>query len=415
MSSYLTLKYNSEFKNEYEEYNNLIQKYNNKKQQLLKLFNTTLQSTNEKLSKINRKLLFENKQLCKNMKIKTSIEKQILDFKEKEKEKKNKIKDNSKDLHNNKIPIFLFLNNNNNNLLSYKINTYIKSFIIILYENKIIKTNYNLVSYSHIKKQLFNYKQYYLNEITINTKKNKHFNNKIKLIDLEIDNLLKERAKLLKYVKQNRVEKIQYYKNMNSDFYNKLLDKTIINLEEDLLLINKFHFFDSNDIYELIKNIKLLERTIEKFKNEKKEIIIDKKYYNSNIITTFLSSIKKRDKHLSIYKLMDGKIKVMNNKMKQINKIKYVYPIIIQNESKFMEFIYLLNSQVFYKQTVSIINKNKENIKYLNNSKIKLEQFINELKQILFYKKHNFILYNNYNYYQHKLYEFEKSKLINNR
>lgn len=406
---YLSLKYNKNIylqilnNKEIKDYETIINKYETKKNKIIDLFNKKIILLKQQIQIINKQLLFENKQLIKNNNNFNTIKKNnnIL---------KNKILDsekNNNEFQSNKS-IFLFINYEcyNKSKTTYKINEYHKLFIKILYNQKAINTNYNLVNYSNIEKLLFNYKKHCLEQVQIVKNKNKPFNNQIKTINSEITKLQLIIKLNYNSIKDTRLSKIKYYKELNNDFYNNLLSNISFNLEKEILLITKSFFFDTNEVYELINKITLLELKVKELNYSKQIIINNKKYYNSPKFNLLLSSIKKTDKFnntslVSLYK-------IINNKMKETNNQKNSYPIIIQNSIKFNEFYYLLNVQVFTKQINKLIIENKKNINYLTNKKLLLQKQMNYFNEIVEFKKHSSLLFNNYHYYQNELFNFEK-------
>ena len=273
--------------------------------------------------------------------------------------------------------IYLFLNecyNNNYN----KMNNFIKSFIKIIYKNNIVSTKNNLVNYNEIQKLLFNYKQYNLKQISINQNKNKVFNNNIKLLNIEIKKLNVKEKLLNKKIYEIRLNKIKYYKNMNNNFYNNLLDTISHNLEDDIKSINKTFFFDSNDIYKLIKNIKNIHIQIQSINKQKYVINYRKKLYNSDNMNVLLSNIK-------LKKNQNNNELICNELIH--NKINY-YPIIIKNMSKFNYFYNLINYHVFLSRIEKMIFMNKNIILNLNEKEIKYKKILKELEDMISFKKH---------------------------
>ena len=391
--TYLSLNYNKTIK--HPEYQSIIDIYENKKTILLLFFNKQIDCIKTELIKINKKKQFEIIQLEKNDKTTQIFKNTIIYY------------NNNNNDDDDDDTLFLLLTEKYNK--SNQINNFIKSFINIIYKNNIISTKHNLVNYCQIQKLLFNYKQFYLDQINIIQNKNKTFNNQLKNINITLHKLSKKEHTIVNTIYEIRLNKIKYYKNMNNDFYNKLLDNISLNIENDIKVINKSFFFDSNDIYLLIKNIKMIKKQKDILNKEKNNLIIIKKYYNSEKINLLLSSIKKINQNNNIN---NNIYKLINNKMKNsncINITKHNYPIIIQNKTKFKEFTNLINLQVFQKQIQKMIIINKEMIIKLTKKENKLKEIINELESIISLKKHNFLLYNNHNYYKTKLNKFEKT------
>jgi hypothetical protein len=377
------------------EYNTYKNKYKNKYSKIKNEYNTSIDNIKQKQNTINETILkeiyFQN-QCNKSLKyIKPFIKDE------------NKIETNSPLIYS----ISTHNNNKSNNKFQYE-------FISSLYTlDKSYLSNNNLSMHSlwdidNINKLILSYKNYFINKLEENTNKNKVFTNKIKKIQLTINELnLKVKNKVDDIVKF-RSDKVTFYKNQYDDtnhfndytnIYNKLFNNKDIQLDK----LDEFYFFDNTIIFNNILEIQTYNKEINKLTDEIKLINQIKINYNSNKFTKLLCEIRN-------YKNENENTLFIKLKKQMSYNHKKRFPIIIQNKKSFNIFYNKLNKILMNKlQIVIEISKNNNIIHKIEINSLKIEQkeYEDKINNIKVNKK----LVMNYLFYKKKLLELEKDIL----